>query len=342
MSALSKLFQDTANAIRGKTGETGTMKPAEFPAKINAIEIGGSAEDVEAINNLLDEINGEVIGEALYTVTFLDEDGSLLGKMTAYEDKDCEDPIAAGIFEEPTKEGTRYYGWKFTGWSLFPGEPADSNALKNITWNKTLYAAYEEYEIFIASGYCGDTTWHQGRYMLWGLNPDYVLKITRDSSYDSQSGITTGTGSYYSSSKDGAYPPWYDYQTQITSIIVSEGVRSIGMSNFVGCTALTSVWLPSTVFQLEHDTFSDCTALTSIRFPAKMKYIQERAFKGCSALTSAIFERTTGWTIQRSNDVLATLSKEEMADPAKAAVYLTTTYGGTTYKDWCALINTEV
>ena len=40
-NALGTLFQNIASAIRAKTGETGTMKPAEFPEKIAAIETGG-------------------------------------------------------------------------------------------------------------------------------------------------------------------------------------------------------------------------------------------------------------------------------------------------------------
>lgn len=40
-NALGELFGDIANAIRSKTGDTGTIKPAEFPAKIVAIETGG-------------------------------------------------------------------------------------------------------------------------------------------------------------------------------------------------------------------------------------------------------------------------------------------------------------
>lgn len=42
-NALKTLFQDTADAIRAKTGDTGTMKPAQFPAKIAAIEMGVKA-----------------------------------------------------------------------------------------------------------------------------------------------------------------------------------------------------------------------------------------------------------------------------------------------------------
>lgn len=40
-NVLGELFGDIANAIREKTGDTATMKPAEFPSKISGIEVGG-------------------------------------------------------------------------------------------------------------------------------------------------------------------------------------------------------------------------------------------------------------------------------------------------------------
>ena len=43
-NVLGTLFQDIANAIRAKTGGTGTMKPAEFPAQISSIVAGDGIE----------------------------------------------------------------------------------------------------------------------------------------------------------------------------------------------------------------------------------------------------------------------------------------------------------
>lgn len=40
-NVLGELFGNIAAAIREKTGDTATMKPAEFPDKISAIETGG-------------------------------------------------------------------------------------------------------------------------------------------------------------------------------------------------------------------------------------------------------------------------------------------------------------
>ena len=39
-NVLAELFQNTANAIREKTGETGKIKPLEFPEKIRSIQMG--------------------------------------------------------------------------------------------------------------------------------------------------------------------------------------------------------------------------------------------------------------------------------------------------------------
>ncbi|MBR5187994.1 MAG: hypothetical protein IKW18_05935, partial [Clostridia bacterium] len=39
-NVLAELFQNTANAIREKTGEAGKIKPLEFPEKIRSIQMG--------------------------------------------------------------------------------------------------------------------------------------------------------------------------------------------------------------------------------------------------------------------------------------------------------------
>lgn len=44
-NVLGTLFGEIADAIRGKTGDTATMKPVDFPAAIAAIETGGGAGD---------------------------------------------------------------------------------------------------------------------------------------------------------------------------------------------------------------------------------------------------------------------------------------------------------
>lgn len=47
-NVISELFKDIADSIRYKTGETGTMKPAEFPAEIMSIVTGGGSSGGES------------------------------------------------------------------------------------------------------------------------------------------------------------------------------------------------------------------------------------------------------------------------------------------------------
>jgi hypothetical protein len=70
-NVLGNLFGDIAAAIRAKTGDVGKMKPAEFSAKIASIEKG---MDTTQIDSILDEINGEPIGEIIVSQGFCGDD----------------------------------------------------------------------------------------------------------------------------------------------------------------------------------------------------------------------------------------------------------------------------
>lgn len=48
MSELTTLFQNTANAIRSKTGDTAAIQASQFPAKIQGISVGISQDDADA------------------------------------------------------------------------------------------------------------------------------------------------------------------------------------------------------------------------------------------------------------------------------------------------------
>jgi len=81
---------------------------------------------------------------------------------------------------------------------------------------------------------------------------------------------------------------WYAFYgcTSLTSVVIPDSVTSIGERAFLGCTSLTSVVIPDSVTSIGSSAFRDCTSLTSIVIPDGVTSIGDYAFYGCASLTS--------------------------------------------------------
>lgn len=88
--------------------------------------------------------------------------------------------------------------------------------------------------------------------------------------------------------------PWAQYVPEISSIVVSEGVTSIGTGAFrnLPATAL-SVNLPSTVTAIYDDAFSGDAGLTSLKLPASLTYVGNSAFAGTGLTALALPDSVT-------------------------------------------------
>lgn len=70
----------------------------------------------------------------------------------------------------------------------------------------------------------------------------------------------------------------------LTSIVLPEGITSIGEIAFSGCSALTSIVIPQSVTSIGESAFSECTKLTTISIPEKVASIGFRTFDFCERL----------------------------------------------------------
>ena len=101
------------------------------------------------------------------------------------------------------------------------------------------------------------------------------------------SGIDVETDYAYATFKETATTPYYvltNVYPTATSVLIPEGVTTIGMNTFYGCTNLTHVNLPDSVTTIKSQAFEGCTGLTTINIPDSVTTLG--GFMNCSSLLS--------------------------------------------------------
>ena len=96
----------------------------------------------------------------------------------------------------------------------------------------------------------------------------------------------------FNSSKDN--PLYYaqhlysDENTEITKLVIPDGLTGIADYTFYGCNGLTSVNIPNSVESIGALAFGRCSGLTSLTIPNSVTSISKSAFSNCNGLTSVI------------------------------------------------------
>lgn len=83
-----------------------------------------------------------------------------------------------------------------------------------------------------------------------------------------------------------SHQPWRSFRDQITSVVVSPGVTSIGNLAFTRFSKLIHVDIADSVVSIGEQAFSDCSRLTDITVPQSVTYIGVNAFDSCTNLSS--------------------------------------------------------
>lgn len=124
----------------------------------------------------------------------------------------------------------------------------------------------------VDSGQCGDN-------VFWELDIEGTLTIS-------------GIGNMQDYSYSNPYPynrpscnsPFYN--NYINSIVIEDGITSIGKSAFLSCKYITSVSLPDSITNIGDYAFSGCSSLTDVIIPKSVTTIGNSAFGSCSSLTN--------------------------------------------------------
>ena len=167
-------------------------------------------------------------------------------------------------------------GYEFKGWLTEDGELYDFPGAP--TGQLTLYAKWEKIPDPDPpkSGNCGATGDGSGVTWLLTENTDdpstYTLTISGSGAMED----------YLMSSNQ----PWRSFRKQITSVVVSPGVTSIGNLAFTRSCNIIHVDIADSVVSIGEHVFSECSSLTNITVPQSVTYIDAYAFDSCTNLSS--------------------------------------------------------
>ena len=78
----------------------------------------------------------------------------------------------------------------------------------------------------------------------------------------------------------------FEWCSELTSVTIPNSVTSIGEGAFAGCTGITSITIPNSVTSIGGSAFYYCTGITSITIPNEVTCIDDDLFYCCSGLTS--------------------------------------------------------
>lgn len=151
----------------------------------------------------------------------------------------------------------------------------------------------------IASGNCRGS--HGGK---WELDADGVLAISgRNELYE-----WDGHENVY-------------YKSSIKSVVIEDGITSIGFRMFRDCTSLTDVTIPKSITSIAGSTFPGCSSLTDIAMPADVTSIGSYAFNGCASLKDIIIPNSVKRVVNGTFKGCTSLTGVTILESVQSIVY---------------------
>ncbi|MBQ7538969.1 MAG: leucine-rich repeat protein [Treponema sp.] len=311
---------DSATAVYDYRADSGTyrLKAWFYADEDCTLLVGTFSELVKIIDYATSEAERDIRVNEVYTITLNDEgtyESSYTPK-TLYTRYD-------NLIELPSAVQMKKSGYTFLGWYTSAdgsGQPV-TEISESQAENVVLYAKWYEGCAVSASTYknanfasseYGDTytilllgEWTDEEFSdfcskLKGTMISFERSLTLDMS--EITGVTT-IGDYAFFNNIGTYSrsvPFvsvllpdgitsigkfaFERCSKLTEITIPEGVTSIDYYAFDGCSSLPQITIPEGVTSISDDAFSGCTSLAEIKIPDSVTSIGNCAFAGCSSL----------------------------------------------------------
>lgn len=107
--------------------------------------------------------------------------------------------------------------------------------------------------------------------------------------------------------------------SELSSIVIPDGVTSIQSGAFYNCTKLTSITIPDSVTTIDPWAFKNCSSLTSITIPGSVTSIGSNVFDGCTSLNDIRYSGTSESVISALSGYAPTLVTFDYGDKVPEA-----------------------
>lgn len=85
-----------------------------------------------------------------------------------------------------------------------------------------------------------------------------------------------------------AFRPWRADTSGLTEVYIADSVSVIGEGAFSDCANLTEIDIPDKVTKMGSGAFMDCTSLKEINLPNRLEIIEVNTFSGCESLRNIV------------------------------------------------------
>ena len=275
---------DKLDAMRGLDQNGNNMATAQVYGTIHVPSITGST--VSHVQERYADIT-LTYDHVTSTLTYKDNDGTLLGTETIYDNS-----TPANTPSMTNKEDGRYY-YTFTGWTSTAGGVADSNIFNDLTADKTVYAAYSVTEkTFTVRFYNGSTLLQTYTNVPYGADVEYETNPTYNGVgnandyifngwYPMPENITEDTDCIAQYQFVGMY--FRQYLTDTMNFYEdTNSLTTVGNYAFAGLTNLQSISMPSLTAVPQYG-FAGATNLETVSLPSVLA-TNENAFTYNSAM----------------------------------------------------------
>ncbi len=131
---------------------------------------------------------------------------------------------------------------------------------------------------------------YNSKYTFGGCKNIEKVTLTKGDGTVQSYGTST---SWYETETYYGYTPWY--KSGCSTVIIEDGVTSIGSYAFSDCTGLTSVTIGDSVTSIGYSAFYNCTSLKELTMPVSAKiYNSQNTFGGCKNIEKVTLTKGNG------------------------------------------------